>query len=133
LIVALRGIAVTNPKYGIVEPGMMDNLVSINQEIGALESQGDSAARERLAEIVAPALVFRRADGRTYDDREAFLSKVKPSPPRTTIVTRVEVLHENAIVSCVVLLEGKWYDNLRIFVLLNGDWRLLSWANARAD
>jgi hypothetical protein len=107
-------------------------LTDMNIRIGQAESEGD---RDWLAGIFAPELAFLRADGRTVDDLGRFLQKVAKSEPRPTSIESVEILGNRAIVKCVVTVKSpegdKRIHNLRLFVRMEGAWRLLAWANER--
>jgi hypothetical protein len=112
-------------------PADVDQLVDINERIGTAESDGDV---ESLGSALAPVLGFRRASGACIDRRQ-FLDSVAPGPPRTTRVESVELLDRyRAVVRCVVeMTDGahcRAYDNVRLFVRVDGDWKLLGWANA---
>ena len=109
-------------------------LRALNIEIGHAETRGDV---KWLAEVVAPELAFSRADGTTIDDAGRFLQKVRSSAPRETTFEperdSIEVVGNRAIVKCVVTVKSpdgdKRYHNLRLFVRIDGKWRLLGWAN----
>jgi hypothetical protein len=124
------------PIDGEVEPMRPDieTLTAINDRIGTAESNGD--ARE-LDFLLAPALAFRRASGACVD-RQAFMAEVAPGQPRETRVESVDVLDANrAIVRCTVQVgvddQRRAYDNLRVFVRVDGSWRLLGWANVECS
>jgi hypothetical protein len=71
-----------------------------------------------------------RADGKTVDDAGRFLQKVARKPaPGDLALERVEVLGNRAIVACVVTQGGKRFHNIRLFVRMGTDWKLLGWAN----
>jgi hypothetical protein len=106
-------------------------LRELNTRIGLAESQGDRAF---LADVLAPALAFRRANGKVVD-RTAFLEGVGPGPVRETEIGSV-TLHgaHRAVVTCVVtMVDGDRrtpFHNLRVFVRSDtGTWQLLAWAN----
>ena len=110
-------------------------LTELNRQIGLAETLGDREALERL---IAPQLAFRRADAAgTLDDRAAFLGKVKPGPDRTTVVSDIRIHGDRALVDCVVTVHGadgdRKFHNLRLFVKVGEDWRLLGWANAPVE
>jgi hypothetical protein len=109
----------------------IDQLAATNERIGTAESNGDVGY---LDSMLAPVLAFRRSSG-VCIDRQHFLDDIAPGPPRTTRVESVELLdHDRAVVRCVVEMSDSTqhgaYDNLRLFVRVDGDWRLLGWANA---
>lgn len=111
----------------------MATLREINERIGAAENRGDEEARRWLDSVLAPALAFRRAN-EVIDDRSAFLDKVKPGAPRTTVVDSIEIVGKyRAIVRVTVTLHSAEppprYSNLRLFVRDGGEWKLLGWAN----
>lgn len=106
-----------------------EDLIEINLKINAAENAGDV---EFLARVLAPALAFMRADGKTVDDANRFLQKMpgRQSPRREELnVEAIEVMGNRAIVKCIVTQAGKRYHNIRLFVRLNGEWKLLGWAN----
>jgi hypothetical protein len=109
---------------------MTDNeaLRTINARINDAENTGD---RDFLAGVLAPELAFLRADGKTVDDGGRFLQKVAPRQSCELAVEDVEVLGSRAIVKCVVTCGTARFDNLRLFVRLEGQWKLLAWANER--
>jgi hypothetical protein len=115
----------------------LEQLRALNIEIGEKEAQTDSAYFEGL---LAPVFVTRRAnDARAIVDRAAWLKALaeaakKPRPTRITSIS----LHgsERAVVTCIVTMDGRDYDNLRVFVK-NSDpataetqpWLLVAWVN----
>jgi hypothetical protein len=105
-----------------------EELRKLNDQIGDAENRGDS---DWLARILAPRLAFQRADDqKTVDDQVAFLQKVKAGGDRTTrIIEPIEFYGDRAIVKCIVTMGNKEFHNLRLFVLRNGHWKLLGWAN----
>lgn len=112
----------------------LQKLEQLNQRVGVEESQGDDASREWLNSILAPQFAFRRADGSTFDNREAFLAKIKPSGPRETEVVSIDLHGDRAIVACIVTMtfpagQEKRFHNLRLFVRHEKQWKLLGWAN----
>jgi hypothetical protein len=110
-------------------------LEKLNTEIGDAESQGNDEARGWLARVIAPKLAFQRADRTTIDDREKFLEKVKPGPPRKTIIESIDLYGNRAIVKCIVGMGDRRFHNIRLFVWIGGqegqggEWKLLGWAN----
>jgi hypothetical protein len=114
-------------------PSDIQILEQLNIRIGEEESKGDQESKNWLDSILAPKLAFRRADGKTVDDRQEFLAKVKPSDPRETKVTSINVHGDRAVVSCIVTVNSlngdKEFHNLRLFVRQDGQWKLLGWAN----
>src|SRR5262245_52045893 len=104
-----------------------EDLRTINSAINEAENSGD---RNYLAGVLAPELAFMRADGKTIDDAGRFLQKVAKKPePGNIQIEKVEVLGSRAIVKCVVVQGGKRYHNVRLFVRLEGQWKLLGWGN----
>ena len=107
-------------------------LADINVRIGLEESKGDEGSKKWLDDVIAPMLAFRRASGK-LDGRIAYLKSIKESEPRETAIEGIHLHGDRAIVRCVVTMrtaEGvKRYHNLRLFVRLDGKWRLLGWAN----
>jgi len=108
-----------------------EDLRALNFSINDSENSGD---RDSLAEVLAPELAVMRGDGKTFDDAGRFLQKVAKRPEPGELETdkvEVEVLGNRAIVKCVVEQGGKCYHNVRLFVRLEGQWKLLGWANER--
>ena len=110
----------------------LNALVVLNQRIGDAEERGD---REFLDSILAPALAFRRADpAGTVVDRTTFLDGVKPGMRRSTEVESVVRVGESrALVTCIVTAgmtgTAKRFHNLRLFVRVGEEWKLLAWAD----
>jgi hypothetical protein len=98
-------------------------LRTLNARLNEAENAGD---RDFLAAILAPELAFLRADGKTVDDAGRFLQKVAPRE-----FEQIEVLGTRAIVKCVVTRGEERFHNIRLFVRLEGQWKLLGWANER--
>lgn len=105
-------------------PGEIQELFLLNQEIGTAENAGDL---NRLGEIVAPFLAFRRRDG-TIVNRDAFLQNPKPGN-REMQIESIHVYGNRAVVTCVVTDSGVVTHNIRLFTKEEGNWRLLGWAN----
>lgn len=108
----------------------IDKLTQLNIEIGKAENEGNS---EWLASVIAPELAFLRADGKTFDNRSAFLAKVASGGSRETEVESIELYGDRAVVKCIVTVKSdegdKSYHNLRLFVRHDEKWKLLGWAN----
>ena len=104
-------------------------LTQLNIEIGEAESRGDI---KRLAEILAPELAFRRANGQITNGL-GFLQGVKKSDERTTKISLIEIYGDRAFVRCLVTMKtatgDKVYHNLRLFVRHETKWKLMAWAN----
>jgi len=112
----------------------IDVLTKLNLQIGETETAGDAAARAWFEHALAPALAFRRADLKTFDDRSAFISKIAPADRRDTAIQSIDVIGDAAFVQCVVTVRAsagdRRYRNLRLFVRdTAGEWKLLGWAN----
>ena len=105
-----------------------ETLRLLNARINDAENAGD---RDFLAGTLAPELAFLRADGKTVDDGGRFLQKAAPRAPCELTVEHVEILGTRAIVKCVVTCGKDRFHNVRLFVRLEGHWRLLGWANER--
>lgn len=106
-----------------------EELRTLNYAINDAENSGD---RKFLAEVLAPELAFMRADGETVDDAGRFLQKAIKKPQSGKLVEDkidVMVFGSRAIVNCVVEQGGKNYHNIRLFVRMKGQWKLLGWAN----
>jgi len=101
-------------------------LRALNTRVNEAENSGD---RDFLAGILAPELAFLRADGKTVDDGGRFLQKVARREPYELTFEQVEVLGTRAIVKCVVTRGKERVHNVRLFVRLEGRWKLLAWAN----
>jgi hypothetical protein len=115
----------------------LEQLKALNVEIGEKEAQTDQVY---FADLLAPAFVMRRANNpRDIVDRDAWLKALAKAEKkvRSTRITSVSLVgEERAIVTCVVTLEGRDYDNLRIFVRKRDaeasrshPWLLLAWVN----
>ncbi|MGM9474540.1 FRG domain-containing protein [Pseudarthrobacter sp. YS3] len=106
-------------------------LGDLNRLIGIKE---DARDRRFFEALLAPAFAISRASG-ANETRETFLDNVTlagTGSHRSTKVTSVNVLgHHRAAVDCLVELDGKKYENHRIFVRSSVDssWKLLAWAN----
>lgn len=108
---------------------VFDVLTELNLEIGVAESMGD---KEFLEKVLAPVLAFRRANGECID-RNIFLSAVKSGARRETEMESISLLgHNRAVVTCTVSMGDKRFHNVRLFVLMDQDWKLLGWANEPA-
>lgn len=103
-------------------------LRTLNTRLNEAENAGD---RDFLAGILAPELAFLRADGKTVDDGGRFLQKVAARDRCELAFEQIEVLGSRAIVKCVVTCGEQRFHNLRLFVRLEGQWKLLGWANER--
>ena len=104
-----------------------ETLRVLNLEINRSENEGDG---NYLAGVLAPELAFMRADGKTVDDAGRFLQKAAPKPALGQLaIESIEILGNRAIVQCVVTQAGKRFHNIRLFVRLDGNWKLLGWAN----
>jgi hypothetical protein len=105
-----------------------ENLRAINLAINDAENSGDC---NYLNGVLAPELAFMRADRETIDDRKLYLSKVpdKTLPKRSLKIEKIEVLGNRAIVKCIVTQGDQRFHNLRLFVRLEDQWKLLGWAN----
>ena len=108
-------------------------LEKLNIRIGNEESKGDDQSHSWLAGVIAPKLAFDRADRTTIDNREEFLTKVKPSDPRETEIESIDLHGNRAVVRCIVTLKlvggDKKFHNIRLFVRHEEQWKLLGWAN----
>lgn len=111
----------------------IETLTLLNIRIGEEETKGGHESRRWLEDLIAPKLAFRRADQKTYINRDEFLSAVGPSAGRDTEVRSVTVLGKRAIVECVVKMKSpdseNVYSNLRLFVREDSGWKILGWAN----
>ena len=103
-------------------------LRTLNTRVNEAENAGD---RNFLAGILAPELAFLRADGKTVDDGGRFLQKVAARERCELTFEEIEILGTRAIVKCVVTCGEARFHNLRLFVRLEGQWKLLAWANER--
>lgn len=105
-------------------PTDVEQLLLLNQELTVAENGGDM---RRLAELVAPALAFRRRSGELVG-REQFLVAPRPGE-RVLNVEAVQVYGERALVACVVTDAGVATHNLRLFTRRDGKWLVMGWAN----
>ena len=103
-------------------------LRTLNAQLNEAENSGD---RDFLAGVLAPELAFLRADGKTVDDAGRFLQKAAPRDRCDITFEPTEVHGTRAIVKCVVTCGKLRYHNIRLFVQLEGQWKLLGWANER--
>ena len=104
-------------------------LEELNLRIGELEDEGNLA---ELTKIIAPEFAFRRANGEVVGG-VAFLKAVKPNTGdlRHTEVASVDLQGDRAFVTCLVTMGPNTFHNLRLFVRLEGEWKILGWANAK--
>ena len=103
-------------------------LRTLNVAINDAENTGN---RDFLASILAPELAFSRASGEV-DDAGRFLQKVATkNPPGELRPESIEIdtFGNRAIVMCVITQGGKNYHNIRLFVRIDANWKLLAWAN----
>jgi hypothetical protein len=112
---------------------VFDVLTELNLEIGVAESMGD---KQFLGNVLAPVLAFRRAIGECVG-RDAFLGAVKSGARRETEIESISLLgHDRAVVTCIVSMgdanQEKRFHNVRLFVLMDREWKLLGWANEPA-
>ena len=74
---------------------------------------------------------FSRASG-AIDDARRFLQKVATKNPPGELrpeSIEIETFGNRAIVMCVITQGGKDYQNIRLFVRIDANWKLLAWAN----
>jgi Domain of unknown function (DUF4440) len=103
-----------------------DELIAVNQAITDAENAGDWTAMEPL---IAANMAFRRADG-SIIDRRTFFDALKPGGNRILHNCTPLIVSENrAVVRCIIKVGDADYDNLRLFVRVDGKWQLLGWAN----
>lgn len=104
-------------------------LEAINLKIAQAETDGDV---NWLDQRLAPEFGFQKAD-KSFVGRAAFLAKVKQSGERSTVINSVAIFGNRALVTCVVTMQvdgmAKQFHNLRLFVKIADDWKLLGWAN----
>lgn len=106
--------------------GDVETLTQLNAQIIDAENRGD---RAWLAGVLAPRLAFQRAD-KTIDDQDAFLQKVAGGGARVEqIIEPIQLFGDRAVVQSIVAVGEKRIHNLRLFVRLDGAWKLLGWAN----
>lgn len=115
----------------------IEELKKLNIQIGDLETAGNAKG---LDGVIAPKLAFRRAN-RDIDERgtvggsqaDGFLDKVKPGPDRDTEIESIHLYGDRAVVTCIVTMPrqppNKKYHNVRLFIRVKEDWKLLGWAN----
>jgi hypothetical protein len=115
----------------------LEQLEALNIEIGRREAETDATYFDGL---LAPAFVMRRANKeRALVGRQAFLDALRQAEKksRDTRVTSISLLgSERAIVTCVVTMDRRDYDNLRVFVrntnsaaAVEWPWLLVAWIN----
>jgi Domain of unknown function (DUF4440) len=103
-------------------------LSKLNVAINDAENTGN---RDFLASILAPELAFSRASGEV-DDARRFLQKVATKKPPGELrpeSIEIDTFGKRAIVTCVITQGGKNYHNIRLFVRIDANWKLLAWAN----
>jgi hypothetical protein len=106
-------------------------LRTLNLEINDAENRGD---RDYLANAIASEMAFFRANG-SLDDGSRFLQKAvkKDSPGELKFNVKepnpIRIYGNRAIVECIVSQGGKQYHNIRLFIRIDGKWKLLGWAN----
>ena len=121
-------------KGGVPMQGDVAELVKLNEDITALENAGqmkasDPGKADGLDAFVAEKLAFRRLKG--FTDREGFLGSPRPGN-RVIKVESVHVWANRAVVACVVTDGDQVTHNVRLFVRVDGKWKLLGWANEPA-
>ena len=105
-----------------------ETLHVLNVAINDAENTGN---KDFLASILAPELAFSRASG-VVDDAGRFLQKVatKSQPGELSPKSiKVKPFGNRAIVTCEITQGGKKYHNIRLFVRIDANWKLLGWAN----
>lgn len=116
------------PGHGYDE-GDLAKLAEINVMIATAESRGDA---DWLKAALAPEFAFRRADGRLVG-AAAYVEAVRPSAERKTMIESISLHGDRAVATMIVTMprdgEIKRYHNIRLFVRMNGDWKILGWAN----
>ncbi len=108
----------------------LSDLEELNVRIGEAESEGK---REWLESILAPEISFRRANG-VVVGRKEYSASVAKGDRRETEIEGITLYGARAIVACVVTTYGanghkKRFHNLRMFIRVDDDWKLLGWAN----
>ena len=100
----------------------------LNLELIDAENRAD---RAWISRILAPSFAFQPSDESVLDG-PGFLQALTPGGTRTTTIREpVQLFDGRAIVESVVEKEGKSFHNLRLWVKIGGEWRLLAWANRR--
>ncbi|HUR52985.1 MAG TPA: hypothetical protein VMZ71_02555, partial [Gemmataceae bacterium] len=104
----------------------ISELIRLNEKIGELENVADDVGNlEKLKKIMAPTLAFRRRD-----EKIVGLDGYQPKPgKRVTQIESVQVYVKRAVVTCKVTDGAAVTHNIRLFVKVDGKWRLLGWAN----
>ena len=98
----------------------------LNEELIDAENRGDHAW---IAGILAPSFAFQRADESVLDGL-GFLQSLAPGGTRTTEIREpIQLFADRAVVEAIVHKDARSYHNLRLWVKLNGEWKLLGWAN----
>jgi hypothetical protein len=104
------------------------DLRRVNARIHVEENAGHRAFFE---ELLDGAFVMRRARGDLHD-RQAFLDALAPGGQRACDPATIEVIgagRRRAVVTCIINVGADSIQNTRLFVLIQGRWRLLAWVN----
>ncbi len=113
----------------------LSDLKTINTEMVRHENEGSTEdARAYFFDLLTDMFVFRRASG-VVVDRQAFLKALTSGGDRA-LIGEIEVTplgEERALVRSTVQTyvggDRRTFDNARLFVRIEGRWRLLAWAN----
>lgn len=108
------------------------HLEEINMRIVEEENRAGEEGNIYLSQVIAPKLAFLRAD-KSFDDREEYLKKIlnerSTSDRHLERFEEVQVFGSRAVVTCVVKMNSKFFHNIRVFAVINGEWKLFAWAN----
>lgn len=106
-------------------------LLAINERIGTAESQADEVW---LGQLLHDRFTMRRPGG-ALSTKEEFISGLALGAERRTTMASIE-LHGQHRATARCLVE-KWalsdpgsvqiFDNLRVFILADGRWQLITW------
>ena len=95
-------------------------LEQLNLQIGVEESKGDDNSQRWFNDLLAPEFAFLRADRVTFDNRDKFIEKIKPSDKRETDVISINTFGNRAVVGCIVTLKfSKETGNFITYVCLS--------------
>ena len=114
----------------------VDLLTELNINIAEWEQRRDAACIEKLAGVLSPSLIFRRADG-SVADKDTFMRGLQtPSPfaKRESHDVVVTITGDRALVTLLVIgtkhdgSAGR-YRNVRLFFRSGAAWQLEFWFN----
>jgi hypothetical protein len=111
-------------------------LIQLNHSIAELEQRRDPGAIARLDALIAPELIFRRADGTVVGKAEFMAGLQGPSPfaSRTSEAVTAVVVGSRALVTLIVVTtrpdgSSARYRNVRVWDRRADGWSLGVWFN----